>query len=566
MHERDARESRARSRRVAAAAIVVAVALLAGACQSGVDTSTGSADVAASPENKGIVESTDKPVTGGKIVYGLVAETNGWNPGANQWAASGLQVAHAIFDTLTAFDDQGEIHPFLAEHYEASADLTEWTFTLRAGIRFSNGRPVTADAVVRNQRYLQKSAITGGAYYYTESFAVKDERTFTVKTRQPWASFPMVFSTQVGVVADPDWLESNDGLRPVGTGPFVLKEWELGHKLIASKNPDYWQHDAEGTALPYLDTVEFRVLTDDDSRGAALKASDIDVMESYSGLQVQSFQRLDDYQVLADTKGEKEEMFIQLNVMAAPLDDPDARRALAYATDKAAVIDVMTGGFNEPANGPFARSSPWFADSGYPQYDPAKAKELVEQVKARHGGSFAFTFTGAAQQESTKLQQLLQQQWQEVGIDVTLESVEQAALIIKVVSGQYQATSWLQFGAPNPTLDSVWWAPEIVTTPPDFTLNFARNKDEQIGVAMKAARATADPAAFRAQMAILQQRLAADIPYLWLYHQEMAVIASKRLVNLKNWKLPDGTAGIALNQGAHPLYQVWLRDETKPKK
>lgn len=559
------RSTSSRPRGLTALGIVLFVALASVGCGSGVDAPSGD-DGGVSRESTGIVESTDTPLLGGKIVYGLVAETNGWNPGTNQWATSGLQVAHSLFDTITAFDDKGQIHPFLAETYVPNADLTEWTFTLRAGVTFSNGRPVTAEAVVRNQRYLQASSVTGGAYFYTDSFSVRDERTFVVKTKRPWASFPMVLSTQIGVVADPDWLETNDGLKPIGTGPFVLNDWEVGHKLVASKNPTYWQRDAHGTPYPYLDTVEFRVLTDGDSRGAALKASDIDVMQSYSGVQIQDFQRLGEYQVLSDTKGEQEENFIQLNVTAPPLDDPDARRALAYATDKRAVIEVMTAGFNEPANGPFAPDSPWYTDSGYPQFDPVKAKALVDGVKARHGGAFSFTFTGAAQPESTKLQQLLQQQWQAVGIDVTLESVEQAALIIKVVTGRYQATAWLQFGAPNPTLDSVWWSPEIVTVPPEFTLNFARNKDPDIGVALQAARETTDPRVFRESFGILQKRLALDVPYLWLYHQEVGIIASKRLVNLESWKLPDGASGVALNQGAHPLHQVWLREGSKVKR
>ena len=98
-----------------------------------------------------------------------------------------------------------------------------------------------------------------------------------------------------------------------------------------------------------------------------------------------------DYQIFSDPGGETPEQFIQLNTQAAPFDDVDARRALAYATNKSEVIDVMTEGYNQPADGPYAPDSPWFAETDYPQFDPAKATELATKVRAAHGGEFRFT-------------------------------------------------------------------------------------------------------------------------------------------------------------------------------
>ena len=158
-----------------------------------------------------------------------------------------------------------------------------------------------------------------------------------------------------------------------------------------------------------------------------------------------------------------------------------------------------------------------------------------------------------------QLVQMLQAQWSEVGINVTIETLEQAALIISVVTGRYQSTAWIQFGNPNPALDSVYWRPDLAVAPPAFSLNFTRLKDEEIGAALKAARATPEPAAFRAAYAIVQKRLAADVPYVWLFHQQVALIASKRVVNLTRYTLPDNSTGLDLSNGTHPLAQVWLK-------
>jgi ABC-type transport system substrate-binding protein len=136
--------------------------------------------------------------------------------------------------------------------------------------------------------------------------------------------------------------------------------------------------------------------------------------------------------------------------------------------------------------------------------------------------------------------------------------LEQATMIINVVTGAYQAVSWQQFDAPHPNNDSVWWSSRGAYAPPTFSLNFARNGDQQIEDALNDSLGTSERGRVKRDMAIVQQRFAADVPYVWLYHSQMAIVASKRVANLVNYRLPDGAVGLDLVQGAHPLYQVWL--------
>ncbi len=539
-------------------AAVVTMAILAAGCSQGAATEATTGTV--SRANVGVVENDDKPKPGGQLVYGLLAETNGWNPALNQWAPSGIQVTHAFFDTLTAYDEQSQIKPFLAASMDHNADYSEWTFTLRPGVKLHNGKPVTADVIVRNQTFLMRSPVTGPAYKYAlvESFTKKDDMTVAVHLQRGSAIWPVAMATQLGVVADPDWLESNDGLHPIGTGPFAFDAWQIDKQLTVKRNPDYWQVDKDGMRLPYLDSIEFRVITDSESRGKSLQAKDIDVMETMSGQQVQSFQKADGFQVYSDSKGESREQFVMLNLTADPLNDLDVRRALAYATDKQTFTEISSAGFDEVANGPIAPSSPWFAATDYPQHDPAKAIELVQRAKARHGGSIRFTLRGVSNPDTQVATQTLQQQWSAVGIDVDIDLQEQAKLIIGVVAGDYQAVMWSQFDAPNPYADGVWWDPRGAVPPPEFALNFARNDDPEIGVALIAGGTNGDLREQRAQFAIVQQRLAADVPYVWLTHQRMSVVASDRVVNLVRASLPDGSLGLDLHQGAHALAQIWL--------
>jgi ABC-type transport system substrate-binding protein len=180
-------------------------------------------------------------------------------------------------------------------------------------------------------------------------------------------------------------------------------------------------------------------------------------------------------------------------------------------------------------------------------------------VKARNGGEFAFKVVGPDDAETKLGAQVLQKQWAAVGITATIELVPASANIISVISGGYQAAMWGQFDSPDPYADGVWWSPDLAVPPPELTLNFARNKDPEIGAALQAGAASTDIDVQRQQMGVVQQRLSADVPYIWLVHLRISRVATERVVNLTKWFLPDGSPGLDMRQGSHPLFQVWLQ-------
>jgi len=553
--------SRSAAATVAALALFAIVSLACAPGPTGESGATTDQQPVGSTPYLNATESRDVAVPGGKIVYGLSAESNGWNPGFNQWAASGKIVSRTFFDTLTAFDDKGDVHPFVAERLEHNADFTEWTVTLRQGIAFHNGKPVTADAVVRVQQYLMRSPVVGGAYYFTQGIQVKDDRTFSITMKKPFASFPASMATSIGVVADPDWIESNNATHPIGTGPFVFDSWTPGDKLTVRKNPAYWRTDDRGTRLPYLDTVEFRIITDDLSRSTAIRSGEVDLIQTASGRDIVDFRdraSKGEFQSFSDAKFETLEDFVMLNTLAPPFDDVDARRALAHAIDQDDYVDVVTGGVNERADSAYGQASRWHTDVDGPEYDLETARALVEKVKAKNGGRFAFTLTGATRSEFTTSLQYLQQRWIDVGIEVEIVTYEQAAGIIHVVAGDYQAVLWQQFDFAHPIADSIFWLPDEARPIPEFSLNFARLKDDEINDALNAAAAAPEFDAQYEAFARVQRRQAELVPYVWLAHSARTIVARPGLVNLIEYRLPDGTRGLEFVQGSHPLDQVWL--------
>lgn len=509
----------------------------------------------------GAVEEPDTQAqAGGHLVYGLIAESVGWNPTNTIWGSSGVEVSRAIFDRLAAFDDAGDARPDLAEDIIADPGSTRWTIRLRPGVTLHDGQPVTAALVAAGLDVFRAAPTTAAMLAPVQSVEAVGDLDVVVTMTAPWIDFADTLTTQVGIVADPAWLASGSPVDPIGTGPFVVDEWQPNQRLTTHRNPSYWRVDPVGVPLPYLDGITFEPIPDPDVRAAKLQAGYLDVMQTDSADQLERFQELDKdspLQVVDDVSGEAPEVFVQLNTAVAPFSDLDARRALVLGTDTTTYVEVLERDLYQPARGPFDPNSPWFAETDYPDYDPAGARTLLEALTPRLGGDLAFTVLGANDSHTLSALQLLQEQWKNVGITVRIEVVDTVQLEQRVAVGDYQAVLWQQFDGPQPTVDVGQWDPAAAAPLGVPALNSARNVDPVIGETLTALRAASDNAQRKVLWATVQQRLAIDLPYVWLLHGTRGVVAGEDIVNLVHYLLPGGETGIELDRGTHPLWQVW---------
>jgi len=536
------------------------MALLAGCSSAEEKSAANAASDATAPPRGGINEQVDAGTgeRGGTLAYGLAGETDGWNPTLSRWSSSGLIVARSIFDPLAVYDENLDWQPFLAESFTPNDDATEWVMTMRPNVTFHNGNPVDAAAVASFLNYAKDSPLTSRAFEQVEEIRADGDLDVVFELRQSWRNMPYAFTNQIGFVADPTWLEGGNPDAPVGSGPFKVDSWVREQKMKVSRNTDYWQ---EG--LPLLDGIEFQPIADEITRTSALKAGDVDVIQVGTGDQLKSLRSqaaAGNIQIITNDGGETPEQFVMLNTKSPPFDDPDARRALVLATDAQAFVDIAAKGQYDVAVGPFpAGTSRWYAETDYPGFDPDAAQELVEQVKARNGGQFTFEIVTTAAPGAGEAVAQLQSQWAAVGIDAKVRTTDITTLIRDVVFGQYQSTYWLQFDSPHPLSDTIWWAPWAAPDPPDPGLNFARNENDAIGDAINAAAAATTREEEIEHYGVIQQELAEDLPYVWLYHSVSALAASNDVVNLVTWTTPDGAIGLPIASGGHPLSQTWLR-------
>jgi peptide/nickel transport system substrate-binding protein len=493
------------------------------------------------------------PKPGGTLRVGLDAETNGWDPTKSRFAAAGITVGRAIYDPLVAIDANMKPQPYLAESLTPSDNFQTWDIKLRQGIKFHSGEDLNAAAVVKFLETFRKSPAVGSSMAPVASITETGPLVLQVKTKMPWAQFPIVLAVQPGLIAAPSQLDSPDGnSHPVGTGPFKFESWSAEKSLVVTKNASYWRK-----GLPYLDKIDFRPIADDQTRYKAFQSGDVDVIITPREQTIQNLAKdgqAGTAQVIR-AKGDNDVNMLMLNTAKPPFNDIRMRQAIAHAIDRTQLLSLNNSSPEVAATSVYTKSSPWYTETKFPEYDPEKAKSLIQQVEAEKG-KITLTISTVPDQDLARTLQLLQQQLQQVGIEVKLDTTEQAALINKAIAGDYTIMTWRQFGSSDPDGNFTWWIGENADSTP--ALNMARNKDPEIDKALLAGRATQDDAQRKEYYATIQKRLAEDLPYVFTTHLLWTMGTSNKVRNLETGTLPDGAKAAGLISGVMPLNEMWL--------
>lgn len=548
-------------RRIAALTFVGVFATACGGNKPG----TTAPETSPSPGSAVSVETTSPPVltnaptttnaevvpqSGGSLTVAIDADADGYNPTSSAWASAGHNVARTIFDPLATYDASGKLVPYLAESITPNADATVWTVTARPDVTFHDGTPFDAAAMQANFEANRTSPQFGSQLALLVSMTVIDELTLELTMSQPWSTFPNVLAgdigSQVGYMAAPSMLADPEGARtPIGTGPFVFQEWVPDDRLIVVRNDDYWQEPA------YLDQVTFRPIPDSTTRKAAFDAGDVDLYYTGSSSEIIEYQAApDDWTTTIGAPGEPD--LVMFNTQKAPLDDVRVRRALVMAADMTRLFDFLDAtGVKQVTTGPYASSSYWFADSDYPAYDPAGAKQLIDEYVAETGTPVQFEFGGNQSPFIVSVQELYQSMWAEIGATANIVSRAQSENISTVISGDFQVVMWGGIGGGDPDSD-------YNDFHSDTGQNFSGFNTPEMDAALEAGRALADPEARKAQYAIVQQILGENVPFLWAGSNQYGVITRPNVVGIADFRLPDGTPGQAITASQFFMKDVWL--------
>jgi ABC-type transport system substrate-binding protein len=380
----------------------------------------------------------------------------------------------------------------------------------------------------------------------------------TLTMKSSWAPFPYYLAqAQTGYVAAPSMLNAADGgtSNPVGTGPFVFKDWVPNSHMTATRNPNYWRK-----GYPYLDSITYKPIIDYSSRADALETGEIDMLHSNAPdtlLQFRGNKKWSYYDNSGQVVGQPTVQCIMLNTSTAPFNNKTLRTAMAKCINRAQFSKVIDKGVDAPMNGLFLSGSEYYTKTAYPGYDPSGGAKLVKQVQQQTGSQPTFTLNSTSDPQTLRAAQFLQQAWQTAGMKVTINIIAQATIINDALAGTYQATLWRQFGAVDPDLNYVWFTSQLASGP--LALNMARNVDPRIQAALLAGRGTDEHSARVKAYQQVNQYLAQDVPYLWLARDTWCVAANPDVQNFANPKTLQGSKAIAFDEGVLWPTQIWTK-------
>ncbi len=464
---------------------------------------------------------------GGSITVGLEFEIPGFDPlKVGVFDTSTEIAAAAIFDTLTYLDDKREAQPKLALSWTHSEDFKTWTFKLRPGVKFHDGTPFNAQAVKENfDRQKDPANKCRCAFYiaYIHDVQAPDELTVVYNMNDPTVNQPALLTIQsvYNVIQSPTaWKTKGDDYNrnPVGTGPYILKSWIAGDRMVLGKSPDYWNK-----GHPYLDRVILKPLPDAQSRFASLQSGEADIVwdDEADADNIQKAQK--DPKLAVHSYAGSGAAVYAFNTKMAPFDDVRVRQALVMALDRKKWSQAVTNGLARPASNPYGDGS-WVKckDDGALPEDVEKARALIKD----YGKPVDFKMLVTATPRGRTNGQVLQQFWKRVGANMEIEQVDQATIPPRAFMRQFQLTPWriIDLADPDPQMYA-----NFHTGSPVALANYS---DPELDRLLEHARTTADMDKRIEDYCAISRLINKEAIWFWTFQNTYYAISSAKLKGL----------------------------------
>jgi peptide/nickel transport system substrate-binding protein len=440
------------------------------------------------------------------------------------------RIGELIYDPLVRKDDHFNLQPWLATSWDRPNSLT-WVFHLRSGVRFHDGKPLTAADVAWSIRSMTDGTILtgkGDAFKDVASVSVSDPLTVVLHMSQPNQS--LLFNLSDGLFGVVETGTGRDeGLHPVGTGPFRFVSQVQDKEVVVERNSGYW------AGVPKIERVRFEVVPDNITTALEMKKGSGDVESNVLTMDMVHSLR-DQPNLRVETGPGARVDYANFNVNDPALRDPRIRQAVACAIDRPALIAALWRGAAQPAE-TLLPSGHWAAaaDSDLPQYshDVARAKQLLDAAGLqpdKDGVRLRFTLKTSTD-ETTRLEaQAIQAELREAGIALTIRSAEFGTFYSDITRGAFQMYMLRWIGS-NEDPDIFRYAYATESFPPKGA-NRGRYSNPKVDALLKAAETESDPAIRRQKYVEVQQVLAADVPGIPLWYPDNVVIHSARLTNV----------------------------------
>ena len=468
---------------------------------------------------------------GVELTAGLIEEPDTLEPHNLTAAAAGL-VGYVVMPGLVWWDYDLGISPMIAESWDTSDDGLTWTFQIRPNLVFHNGKPCTAQEIVRNFEHIidpEGGSFLAPDYEAVESVEAPDDTTVVFTLSEPFALFLAVLTNRCAITD----MDAYDATTPIGTGPFKILEWNRGTGLKLEKHDEYWED-----GLPLADRVNWNFYPESDSRVLALQAGEIDVTNGVPSQQIDQLKGEDSVRV--DPIPGVVHDYIAFNCAEGPFSDVRMRKAVAHAIDKEIIVEGALWGYGHATNIPFPPTSPWYTETPDYEYDPEKAKALMEEAGYGDGLDIDMPVPGFSPLPAVA--EIIQPDLAAVGINLRLVQTEWATYWPEIyLKGQFDITVMEYSARVDP--DQTFY-PRYRT---DGVHNATHYSNERMDELLDQGRITTDQEERKKIYDEVQTILVDELPWLWLF-------------------LPDVTMGWGSDITGfrqHPASHFYLKETTR---
>lgn len=421
------------------AVMTAAVLAMTGCSGSGTEESSGSGEQAGSAQagSTDAAEETEAAADGERTVVTIARDFDSTNLDPVMTANNvDIWVLNMMVEGLvTSSDDGQEIIPAVADTWEVSEDGLTYTFHIRDGIKFSNGEDVTIeDCIYSIDRAKTADGPWIGMLDMIDTMEDGGDNNLVITLTEPSPAFLSTLAMFSSSIMPKDYCEEvgTEGLaeNPIGTGPYVLQEWNRGERMVFVKNEYYWE---EGS--PKVDEIDMVVVADDSTRIMQLQSGQIDVATMIPYSRVDELQNMGGLTVnLFDSTDVR---FIVLNCQNEYLSNKSVRQALNLATDKEAINSAVYFGHGQIAQSFLAPAMPHYKeDLPAVSVDVEAAKQLL--ADAGYPDGFDLTVeVGSGDSTILQTATMLQEQWGQIGVNLDIQQIDIATARQNWQAGEY---------------------------------------------------------------------------------------------------------------------------------
>ena len=485
--------------------------------------------------------------SGGPFVIALGDNIRTLDPiGSPSVDAASERVRTLMFNSLVRKDEKFDYVGELASSITRSADNVTFTFALRDGVKFHDGRPFTsADAKYTLDLVFRSTFAKSASFYegsgaarqsYIKSVEAPDARTLIVTTVKPWTG---LLSNLVAVAIIPKDSYETQKDHPLGTGVFKFVSYDSSQQVLdLQANPDYWE------GAPHIPAVRVRVISDTNALQAELRSARVDIAPLPTSLSPDAIKLLGQdpkLQVLQFTGSNLN--LLTLNCSQPPLNNVQVRQAIAYAVDREGMIRDLLLGQGKIAHSILPEDSWAYAPGQKYSFDPAMAKKLLDEAgfkdpdgdgpEMRFAKPVVFKVSGSSV-AAKNYAGVIQNYLKNVGIPVTIETAELNTLFDELRRGNFQIFygQWVG-GNQDPIFFKDLFATSEIPTETRASRNRSRYSNKEVDDLIDEAINTFDREKAKGLYAHIQEIVNRDVPVLPLWYQANIVIAQKKVGNIK---------------------------------